>query len=73
MSTTEILARLPALSPEERVVIRDRIDALDDVVFELSPEDRRLIADRVAAHHRAPDEGTSWAVVEATIRQELGL
>ncbi|MBK8476946.1 MAG: hypothetical protein IPL39_11785 [Opitutaceae bacterium] len=72
MSTTEILARLPALSPEERAVIRDRIDPLDDVVFELSPEDRRLIADRVAAHHRAPDEGTSWAEVEARICALIG-
>lgn len=73
MSTTEILARLPALSPEERAVIRDRIDAIDDAVLELSPAERRLIADRVAAHRRAPDEGTSWAVAEASIRQELGL
>ena len=73
MSTTEILAHLPSLSSEERAVIRDRLDALDDAVLELSVEDRRLIADRVAAHRRSPDAGTSWAVAEASIRQELGL
>ena len=73
MSTTEILARLPALSPEERAVIRDRIDALDDAVMELSPAERRMVADRVASHRRTPDAGTSWAVAEAAIRQELGL
>lgn len=73
MSTTEILARLPLLSPAERAVIRDRIDALDDAVLELSPEERRMVAERVLAHRRAPEAGTAWSVAEADIRQNLGL
>jgi DNA-directed RNA polymerase sigma subunit (sigma70/sigma32) len=73
MSTTEILARLATLSPEDRALIRDRLDALDDMVMELSPEERRMVASRVAAHRQNPELGTSWAVAEESIRQELGL
>ena len=73
MSTAEILARLSQLSPDERAQIRDRIDALDDAVLELSPEERRMVAERVAAHRRTPEAGSTWAVAEAEIRQELGL
>lgn len=73
MSTTEILSRLESLSPEERALIRDRLDALDDVVMELTPSERRMIADRVFAHQQGPDVGTAWAVAEESIRQELGL
>jgi chorismate mutase len=73
MSTTEILARLATLTPEERAQIRERLDALDDAVMELSPAERRMIADRVAAYRKDPDAGTTWAVAEESIRQELGL
>ena len=73
MSTAEILARLSQLSPDERALIRERLDALDDTVMELSPEERRLVAERVASHHHTPAAGTTWAVAESEIRQELGL
>ncbi len=70
---TEILACLATLSPEDRALIRDRLDALDDMVMELTPEERRMVASRVVAHRQNPELGTSWAVAEESIRQELGL
>jgi len=73
MSTAEILARLSQLSPDERTQIRERLDALDDAVMELSPEERRLVAERVATHYHNPAAGTTWAVAESEIHQELGL
>ena len=32
-----------------------------------------MVASRVAAHRQNPELGTSWAMAEESIRQELGL
>lgn len=53
MSTSEILARLPMLTPDERERIRSRLDALDSAT-PVSPEEMRLIDERVAAYRDNP-------------------
>jgi hypothetical protein len=72
MSTTDILAQLPRLTPAERDAVRSRLDAIDSSA-PLSPEEKRLIDQRVAAYRQNPDAGVSWAVAEADIRKKLGL
>ena len=72
MSTTEILAELPRLTPAEREAIRSRLDDLD-AAAPLSPEEKKLIEERVAAYRENPGAGVSWAVAEADIRKQLGL
>jgi hypothetical protein len=71
MSTTEILAQLPGLTPAERDAARSRLDAIDSSA-PLSPEEKRLIAERVAAYRQHPGASVSWAVAEADIRKKLG-
>jgi hypothetical protein len=72
MSTTEILAELPRLTPMERDSIRSRLDAID-AAAPLSTEEKRLIDERVAAYRQNPGAGVSWAVAEADIRKQLGM
>lgn len=72
MSTTEILAQLPRLTPAEREVVRSRLDDID-AAAPLSPEEKQLITERVAAYRQNPGAGVSWAVAEEDIRKQLGL
>jgi Putative addiction module component len=72
MSTTEILAQLPRLTPAEREVVRSRLDDID-AAAPLSPEEKKLIDERVASYRQNPGAGVSWAVAEADIRKQLGL
>ncbi len=72
MSTTEILAQLPRLTPEEREAVRSRLDDIDSAA-PLSAEEKRIIEERVAAYRQNPGAGVSWAVAEADIRKQLGL
>ncbi len=72
MSTTEILAQLPRLTPAEREVVRSRLDDID-AAAPVSPEEKRLIDERVTAYRQNPGAGVSWAVAEADIRKQLGL
>jgi len=72
MSTTEILARLPRLTPEEREQVRLGLDAID-ASAPLSPTEKQLVDQRVAAYRQNPGAGVSWAVAEAEIRKQLGL
>ncbi|HLP25455.1 MAG TPA: hypothetical protein VK477_07250 [Acidobacteriota bacterium] len=72
MSTSEILAQLPRLSPEDRDAIRAKLDALD-ANAPLTVEEKRLIDQRVEAYRQNPDSVRSWAAAEAEIRQQLGL
>ena len=72
MGTTEILAQLPRLTPEERDVVRSRLDEIDTAA-PLSADEKRLVEERVAAYRQNPDAAVSWAVAEAQIRQQLGL
>ena len=72
MSTTEILAQLPRLTPAERDAVRSRLDDID-AAAPLSPEEKRLVDERVAAYRQNPTAGVSWAVAEAEIRKQHGL
>ena len=49
MSTTEILAQLPRLTPAEREAVRARLDDIA-AAAPLSPDEKRLIDERVAAY-----------------------
>jgi len=72
MSTAEILAQLPRLTPAEREAVRARLDDIEGSA-PLTPEEKRLIIERVAAYRLNPGAGVSWAVAEADIRKQLGL
>lgn len=72
MSTTEILAQLPRLTPAERDAVRARLDDID-AAAPLTPEEKRLIDERVAAYRQNPGASVAWAVAEADIRKQLGL
>ena len=72
MSTTEILAQLPALTPADREKVRAQLDAIDSAT-PLSPEEKRLVDRRVAAYREAPDAAVAWAVAEGEIRKKTGL
>jgi len=72
MSTTEILAQLPRLTPEERDLVRSRLDDIDSSA-PLTPAEKKFVDQRVAAYRQNPDAGVSWAVAEAEIRKQIGL
>ena len=72
MSTTEILAQLPRLTPADREMVRARLDDID-AAAPLSPAEKRLIDERVAAYRQNPGAAVSWAVAEGEIRKEIGL
>ena len=72
MSTTEILSQLPRLTPEERDLIRHRLDAIDSSA-PLTPAEKQIITQRVSAYRQNPDAVVSWAIAEAEIRKQLGL
>lgn len=72
MSTTEILAQLPRLTPVEREAVRARLDDID-AAAPLTPDEKRLIDERVAAYRQNPGASVAWAVAEADIRKQLGL
>jgi putative addiction module component (TIGR02574 family) len=72
MSTTEILAQLPALTAADREMIRSQLDAIDSA-SPLSAEEQQLIQARVTAYRQNPGSAVSWSVAESEIRQQLGL
>jgi hypothetical protein len=72
MSTQEILAQLPALTPEDRDKVRSQLDAIDSAA-PVSPEEKRLIDQRVAAYRQNSGAALSWAVAEEEIRKQVGL
>ena len=72
MSTAEILAQLPRLTPADREMVRARLDDID-AAAPLSPEEKRIVDERVAAYRQNPGAGVFWTVAEAEIRQQIGL
>jgi hypothetical protein len=72
MSTTEILAQLPRLTPADREIVRARLDDID-ASAPLTAEEKRLVAERLDAYRQNPGAAVSWAVAEADIRRQLGL
>jgi hypothetical protein len=77
MSFQELLAELPALTPEQRDLIRVRLAELAGEPWmddgELTPEEKTLIEERIAEHERNPAAAVSWEVMEAKLRARYGL
>lgn len=77
MSTAEILAELPRLSPAERAQIRNKVDELATygadgwLDGELTEADKRLLETRLAGCRKDPGAGSSWEEVEARIHAQL--
>lgn len=71
MSTTEILAQLPALTAANREKFRSQLDAIDSV-SPLSAEEQHLIQARVTTYRQNPGATVSWSVAESEIRQRVG-
>ena len=71
MSTTEILAQLPALTAANREKFRSHLDAIDSA-SPLSAEEQHLIQARVTAYRQNPGATVSWSVAESEIRQRVG-
>ena len=72
MSTTEILAQLPTLTPADREKVRSQLDAIDSAA-PLSAEEKKLVDQRVAAYRQNSGAAVSWAVAEEKIRKQTGL
>jgi len=79
MSTAEILAELPKLSPAEQEQIRAKLDEL--AVYgpdgwlegcDLTEADKRLIEARLAAYRANPDDVVPWEKVKADLRARFG-
>jgi hypothetical protein len=79
MSTAEILAELPKLSPAERAQVQNKLEELatfspdgwrDD--SGLSDAEKRLIESRIAEHERNPGTALSWAVAEDHLKARYG-
>ena len=78
MSTAEILQELPKLKPEERRVVRARLNELDGVADdpwidggELTEEEKAMLDARLAEYEKNPEAGSSWEEVEARLRMQL--
>jgi putative addiction module component (TIGR02574 family) len=76
MSKVEILKELPRLTREERKEIRLKLAELDggswlDNDDPLTDAEKALLDARLAAYESDPDAGSSWAEVEARIRNRL--
>jgi hypothetical protein len=72
MSTSDILAQLPTLTPADREKIRAQLDAIDSAA-PLSAEEKQLVDQRVSAYRHNPGATVSWAVAEEEIRKRVGL
>ena len=76
MSKAEILKELPALQPEDRRKIFDRLCDLEerDLLAGRAPTaDEKALLDReMEDYRRNPDAGSSWAEVEARLRGPSG-
>ena len=72
MSTSEILAQLPRLTPADREMVRARLNDIDSAE-PLSLEEKRLVDERVNAYRQNPRAGVSWSVAGAKIRKQIGM
>lgn len=77
MSTAEILRELSKLKPEERSVVRAKLNELDGVAGEvwvkgeLTDEEKAMLEARLAEYEKNPEAGSSWEEVEARLRMQL--
>jgi len=76
MSTKEIIAELPKLTPDERLKILAKIRELQGDEWqdegELTEEQKRLIEKRVAEHERNPQSAIPWKKFEARLNKRIG-
>lgn len=72
MSTSEILAQLPTLTPADREKVRSQLGAIDSAA-PLSSDEKQLVDQRVAACRQNPGAAVLWAVAEEEIRKQVGL
>jgi hypothetical protein len=77
MSFQELLAELPALTVEQRDLLRVRLAELAGEEWmdegELSPAEKALIEERIAECERNPAAAVSWEVMEAKLKARYGL
>lgn len=76
MSTSQILAELPKLSPAERQEVRRCLARLDGDEWledggKLSEAEKSILGERLAEYEFDPDEGSSWEEVEVRLRDRL--
>jgi putative addiction module component (TIGR02574 family) len=76
MSKAEILAELPKLSAAEREEIRLRLAEIGGAAWQdgadpLTGGEKALLEARLAAYQKDPQAGSSWAEVEARVRNRL--
>ncbi len=72
MSKAEILKELPALQPDDRREIFERLCDLEerDLLAGRAPtaEEKTLLDRELEDHRKNPDAGSSWKEVEARLR-----
>ena len=77
MSTAEILQELPKLKPDERRVVRAKLNELDGVAdeawinAELTDQEKAMLEARLTEYEKNPEAGSSWEEVEARLRMQL--
>jgi putative addiction module component (TIGR02574 family) len=76
MSKVEILEELSKLTRSERNEVRQKLAELDgdswlDDEEQLTTAEKAILEARLAAYEKDPDAGSSWAEVEARIRDRL--
>ena len=75
MSTSEIIAQLPHLTPDERAQIQAKLDELAATAWqdrgELSDADREALETSLKDYERSPDVGSSWNEIKARIQSKL--
>lgn len=75
MSTTEIIAVLPRLSPEERAEVQAKLDELAGNDWqdggELSDADKQALDAALADDEQSPDAGSPWDEVKARVQAKL--
>ena len=76
MSTAEILAQLPKLSPEERAAVQAKLDELAGNRWqdagEISDSDKSALDVALADYAKSPNAGSSWDEVKDRIQRKLG-
>lgn len=75
MSTAEILAELPRLTPDELAKVQAKLDELTGETWhayaDLSDADRQTLDGTLAAYAASPNAGDSWDAVKARARAKL--
>ena len=75
MSTADIIAALPRLSPEDRAEVQAKLDELAGNAWldrgELSDAERQSLDAALAEYAKSPDAGCSWQDVKARVQAKL--